>query len=158
MKKVILLAEDSPDDALVFTHVLRSAGILNPVTEVRNGAETIAYIRGEGAFGDRELHPLPTVLFLDLLMPGGDGWDVLKWLRTHPTKSTMLVVVLTGVAQRQMLREAYLAGANSFLVKPFSKSELDSLVSAWPHLWMLAPSDPRAPAHPQNGQNLEPRV
>lgn len=158
MKKVILLAEDSADDAVAIKRVLTNAGILNPVTVVQNGEKAICYLKGEGDFADREQHPHPEVLFLDLLMPGGDGWEVLKWLKAHPTKKTMLVVVLTGVAQRQMLREAYLAGANSFLLKPLNRPELDSLVAAWPQAWIFPPNDPRAPASPHNGPSPEPRV
>jgi CheY-like chemotaxis protein len=158
VKKVILLAEDSADDAVAVKRVLESAGIVNPVTEVRNAEETICYLEGEGPFADRELHPYPEVLFLDLLMPGGDGWEVLKWLKAHPTKKTMLLVVLTGVAQRQRLRDAYLAGANSFLLKPLNKAELDGLIAAWPNVWMYPSNDPRTPASPPNGPNSEPRV
>ena len=158
MKKIILLAEDSPDDALAVRRVLQTSGIVNPVTEVRNAEETICYLEGNGVFADRELHPYPEVLFLDLLMPGGDGWEVLKWLKAHPANKTMLVVVLTGVAQRQLLRDAYLAGANSFLLKPLNKAELDSLVAGWPNAWMYAPNDPRAPTPPPGGPNLEPRA
>ena len=146
------------DDALAVRRVLESAGILNPVTEVRNAQETISYLGGEGAYADRELHPYPEVLFLDLLMPGGGGWEVLKWLRAHPAKKNLLVVVLTGVAQRQLLRDAYLAGANSFLLKPLNRAELDSLIGGWPHVWMFPPNDPRAPAPPPNGPSPEPRV
>jgi CheY-like chemotaxis protein len=158
MNKSILLSEDLPDDARAFTRVLRSAGILNPITEVRTGAETISYLNGDGAFADREEHPFPVVLFLDLLMPNGDGWTVLRWLRAHPAKSRLLVIVLTGAPQRDSLNEAYLAGATSFLVKPFTKADLDGMVLTWPHVWKLAPNDPRAPRTEENGQKSKSRV
>ena len=141
MNKIILLAEDVPDDALACIRVLRSAGIVNPITEVRTGNETIAYLNAEGPFADRQAHPFPAVLFLDLLMPNGDGWTVLRWLKNNPAKSNLLVIVLTGIMQRHNLREAYLAGANSFLIKPFTREELESLITAWPKVWELTPDD-----------------
>ena len=153
MKKTILLAEDVRDDVVAFTRVLRSAGILNPIAEVCTGVETIAYLNGDPPFADPQKYPFPSVLFLDLLMPNGDGWEVLRWLKNNPAKSNVLVIVLTGVAQRHNLREAYLAGANSFLVKPFNATEMDSLVSTWPHVWELRPNDPRVPPRPEDKPN-----
>ena len=153
MNKTILLAEDSADDARAFTRVLRSAGILNPIIEVRTGAETISYLNGDGAFADRDENPFPAVLFLDLLMPNGDGWTVLKWLKAHSTKSRLLIIVLTGAPQRDSLNKAYLAGATSFLVKPFTKADLDGMVLTWPYVWKLAPNDPRAPRAEKTGKS-----
>ncbi|HZV37007.1 MAG TPA: response regulator, partial [Verrucomicrobiae bacterium] len=76
MSKLILLAEDSFDDALVFKRALRKAGILNRVEVVRDGFQAIAYIAGEGFYADRERFPEPGILFLDLVMPRADGWFV----------------------------------------------------------------------------------
>lgn len=151
MNKVVLLAEDSEDDAIAFKRVLQQSGVTNPIVEVRSGTETIYYLKGIGPYEDRNMFPYPSMLFLDLLMTGGDGWEVLRWLQRHPEKKTMLVVVLTGAAQRDMLTQAYLAGANSFLLKPFTKPELDSLMEAWPQAWAYGPDDIRSLVPPKAG-------
>lgn len=158
MNKIILLAEDSEDDALAFRRTLSNCRILNPVVEVRSGKEAIAYLRGDGAYADREEFPYPVVLCLDLLMADGDGWDVLDWLRANPGKKTMLVIILTGPAQRELLHRAYMSGANSFLLKPFTKGELDTLTEAWPNLWQYGSEDPRAQPVTGNEKQPEPRL
>lgn len=155
MNKVVLLAEDSVDDAIAFKRVLQQSGVMNPIVEVRSGTETIYYLKGIGPYGDRNMFPYPSVLFLDLLMTNGDGWEVLRWLQRHPEKNTMLVVVLTGAAQRDMLTQAYLTGANSFLLKPFTKPELDSLIEAWPQAWAYGPDDIRSLASNKAGGNID---
>lgn len=148
MNKVILLADDSEDDIIEFKRVLVQTKVLNPIAEVHTGAEVISYLKGEGAYGNRNTFPYPVIIFLDLLMPGDDGWEVLNWLKANPGKKTMLVVVLTGVGQRNKLREAYLSGANSFLMKPFNQDELETLIAAYPNLWMFPQGDPRTPPLP----------
>lgn len=141
MNKLILLADDSPDDELVFKRVLEAAGVRNPVCAVRDGAEAISYLRGDAGYADRENFPLPAILFLDLMMPRSDGWDVLRWLQTQPHLRHILVFVLTGSAQRQRLREVYALGANSFLFKPLKKEELAGLIKHWPDAWITASSE-----------------
>ena len=73
MPKTILLAEDSPDDEFFFKRALNTAGVKNPVVVVRDGAQVISYLKGEGIFADRQTHPVPVVLFLDLHMPKISG-------------------------------------------------------------------------------------
>jgi CheY-like chemotaxis protein len=156
MSKIILLADDSVDDELFFKHVIKSAGVENPIQVVRDGKQAIAYLQGEGVYADRQLFPEPTVLFLDLLMPGVDGWEVLKWLQTQ-SKKNLLVVVLAGSSQRRKLQEAYKMGADSFLFKPFDKAELNGLIQNWPDAWMLSSSyPPRAPGTSSPGLSAPP--
>src|SRR5882672_5158271 len=93
--EVILLADDSEDDEVIFKRVLRLSGLTNPVAVVRNGEEAIAYLKGEGPFADRERFPMPRILMLDLKMPRKDGFEVLQWLRAEAALKHLLVVVLT---------------------------------------------------------------
>lgn len=138
MSKFILLADDSPDDVEFFKDTLQKADIVNPVRVVRDGAEAIDYLQGAGNFADRDTHPFPSILILDLMMPNRDGWDVLKWLQDRPEKSNLLIIVVTSYAHQSRLHEAYALGASSFLIKPLNKNELDGLIRHWPDAWMLS--------------------
>lgn len=128
MLRTILLAEDSPDDEVLFLRVLRQAGVSNPVVVVRDGDETLAYLKGNGAFANRDRFPLPCALFLDLRMRRMDGWDVLKWMRDQDHLNGMLIVVLTGFHEPTSITEAYRLGAHSFLIKPFEPRDVKNLV------------------------------
>src|SRR5947209_16596546 len=93
---LILLVEDREDDITLVRRALRKGYIDNPLQVVRTGEEALAYLKGEGKYGNRFEHPLPDLILLDLKLPGLDGFDVLQWVRQHPTLYALRVVVLTS--------------------------------------------------------------
>lgn len=136
MPKTILLAEDSPDDEFFFKRVLKAAGVKNHLKVVRDGTQVVAYLKGEGTFADRCAHPIPVILFLDLRMPKMDGREVLEWLKTQTSLSTMLVVVLTAQNEGKTLQELYTLGAHSFLTKPFTVADMQTLIGHFDGYWI----------------------
>jgi CheY-like chemotaxis protein len=117
-----VLADDSEDDALLLELAFQRLEHFRLVRRAMDGRQTIAYLRGEGEFSDRDKHPLPQLLFLDLRMPRGDGFDVLRWLRGQ-SFSELLVVVLSGSAYEVDRRKALRMGAHYFLTKPLRFEE-----------------------------------
>ena len=63
----------------------------------------------------------PSVITLDVMMPGTDGWSVLTALKADPELSTIPVVMLTMVSESNM---GYSLGATDFLVKPIERRRL----------------------------------
>ncbi|HZV35428.1 MAG TPA: response regulator [Verrucomicrobiae bacterium] len=137
MSNLILLAEDSYDDALFFKRALKKAGVQNPVHVVSDGAQAIAYILGDGFYADRERFPEPSIVFLDLIMPRADGWVVLNWLSTQANKYNLFVIVMTGAGEISQMGDAYSMGAHSFVFKPIQAAEIKALIEYWPARWML---------------------
>lgn len=117
-----VLADDSEDDALLLELAFQRLEHFRLVRRAMDGRQTIAYLRGEGEFSDRNKHPLPQLLFLDLRMPRGDGFDVLRWMRGQ-SFSQLLVVVLSGSAYEADRRKALRMGAHYFLTKPLRFDE-----------------------------------
>jgi CheY-like chemotaxis protein len=136
VKKPILLAEDSEDDADIIRHVLKKAKVDNPIITVWDGAEAIAYLKGEGIYADRDLSPLPAVLLLDLKMPKRDGFEVLEWVRTQPQFKDLLIVVLSGFNQLESINRAYALGAHSFLTKPCQLEDITNLTNTFKGYWI----------------------
>src|SRR5438445_5134266 len=91
---LILLVEDRQDDVMLILRSFDKAGMTNPIHVVRDGEEAIAYLSGSGKYSNRDDHPLPELVLLDLKMPKLDGFEVLRWIRTHPQLSGLRVVVL----------------------------------------------------------------
>ena len=87
---VILLAEDSEDDILLIRKAFARVFINNPLHVVRDGVETIACLKGEAKYSNRDEYPLPDLMLLDLKMPELDGFEVLKWIRQQPGPSSLL--------------------------------------------------------------------
>ena len=122
--KVILIVDDNPNDANLLETSVQRLKLQNPMQVVSDGAETIAYIKGDGRYCDRVLYPEPLLLFLDLKMPSVDGFDVLGWLKQHPQYATFPVVVMSGLGEVNQLSRAYHLGAKSYLTKPIDPEEI----------------------------------
>jgi len=67
---------------------------------------------------------LPDVVVLDIGLPGMDGWEVLRHLRSAEDTSRIKVLVLTAHAQPEVAQQADEVGADDFMTKPFRPGEL----------------------------------
>jgi CheY-like chemotaxis protein len=133
---VILLVEDQEDDIFLIRKAFKRAEVPNPIHVVRDGEEAIEYLSGEGRFSNRDEHPLPEIILLDLKMPRRDGFQVLQWIRSQPGLSEIAVIVLTSSEQVWEINTAYSIGANSFLVKPGDFEDYKSLASVLQSFWL----------------------
>ena len=118
----VLLVDDSEDDRLFMRRALRDHAKLKVVGEVCDGEEAIAYLDGRAGFGDRDKHPFPDVLLLDLKMPRKTGFDVLRWLQTKSFKE-LVVVVVSGSLLPQDIAQSLGLGAHAYHRKSASKDE-----------------------------------
>src|SRR5215472_7393547 len=142
----ILLVEDDDNDVVLIQCAFKKAGLNPALKTVRNGAEAIEYLGGEGRYADREQFPMPFLLLLDLRMPGTDGFEVLRWVRAAPELKRLLVVVLTSSNLQSDVDRAYELGANSYLVKPVGFQEMLHLVQRFEIYWSEINRSPSAPS------------
>src|SRR6266487_5545782 len=120
----ILVVEDMEDDAAILKRAFLNAGVSTPLDFVNNGEEAGDYLSGAPPFSNREKHPLPSLMLLDLKMPRMNGFEVLEWLRLQPGLRRLPVIVFAGSARQDDVARAYELGANSYLVKPVEFTEL----------------------------------
>jgi CheY-like chemotaxis protein len=114
----ILLVDDDPNDVDIALRALRRDGIDVHVS-VAHGGEEALEVLGVDATSAGHSATRPSVVFLDLKMPGIDGWEVLERLRSHPETETLPVVVLSWSGAPEDVSRCYALGANSYLVKHF---------------------------------------
>src|SRR3954463_3440153 len=122
---IVLLVDDSENDAKLLRAVFDRAGVVEPLRSAQDADEAIAYLRGDGAYGDRLQFPLPTALLLDLNLPGKNGFELLEWIRQQPALKRLRVFILSASSRAQDIERAYDLGASSYLVKP---RNLDGLI------------------------------
>jgi len=123
--QTILLVDDNVDDLMLLRMAFQKAEFKNQLHIVHNGEEAIAYLQGEGAYSDRNKHPLPAVMLLDLNMPMKNGFDVLAWARAQPAFKRLSIIILTASVRTEDVERAFDLGASSYLVKP---SQIEALI------------------------------
>jgi len=116
----ILLVEDRRLDVELTLDAFREADLHNTVQVAWTGEQALDYLFGRGEYGDRDAHPLPDLVLLDLKLPGIDGQEVLRQVKSTPELKRLPVVVLTSSREQRDRLECYDHGVNSFLVKPIS--------------------------------------
>nr|WP_282563254.1 response regulator [Gymnodinialimonas phycosphaerae] len=90
-------------------------------------------VRGHGKGEDalQEIARLsPDILVLDVMLPGRSGFDILADLRARPETQALPVLMLTAKGQAKDREQAMALGANGFLTKPFSNTELLEVIAA----------------------------
>lgn len=134
--RTILIIEDLEDDAKLLQMLLTNSGIFNPVRVALSAEEAITYLEGIPPYSNRALYPLPTVIFIDLKLPGIHGFEFLRWLKAHPELKNIFLVVLSAAGDLISVQTAYALGANSFLIKPCRAADLENLVACYPDFWV----------------------
>ena len=113
----VLIVDDDPFIRKLVATTLGDVGHYKLV-EAGDGREAI----------DLAFSEPPEIVFLDIDMPGLDGFEACRRLRARPETSGITIVMLTAAAGPEAEREAEDAGADLFLTKPFSPLELLRLV------------------------------
>jgi CheY-like chemotaxis protein len=134
-RTTILHVEDDSNDVLLMRHACERAGVSCKLEAVGDGDEAIAYLSGQDGFQDRDTHPLPNLVLLDLKMPRVNGFEVLSWIRGAEQFRNLPVVVLTSSNRDADVQKAYNVGANSYLVKPVDFNALTELIKSVHHYW-----------------------
>ncbi|MEO5710026.1 MAG: response regulator [Nocardioidaceae bacterium] len=114
----IVVADDDADIRDLVGFKLRQAG--HDVETVEDGAAAVAAAQAVR----------PDLLILDVMMPGMGGLDATRALRLDPELARVPVILLTARAQESDIEQGFGAGADDYVVKPFSPRELASRVAA----------------------------
>jgi CheY-like chemotaxis protein len=124
----ILVVDDVEASAATLAMMLKGMG--QDVSKVNDGESAIRQV----------LDSKPDIVFLDIAMPGMDGYEVARRLRAHDELKGIVLVALTGYGQEEDRRKAVEAGFNQHMVKPASVEALQQLVATA----QKAPDDPPA--------------
>ena len=116
----ILLVEDNRMDVELTLDAFHEAKLLNAIHVASDGQAALDYLFGRGKYTDRITFPLPNLVLLDLKLPGIDGFEVLRQIKSTPILKRLPVVILTSSKEDGDRALSYDHGANSYLVKPVS--------------------------------------
>ncbi len=114
----IVIADDDADIRELVVFKLRHAG--HEVLPVADGTAAV-----EACLADR-----PDLVILDVMMPGMSGLEAARVLRAEASMNGVPIIMLTARAQESDIEQGFEAGADDYVVKPFSPRELAVRVAA----------------------------
>jgi CheY-like chemotaxis protein len=132
----ILLVEDNPMDVELILDAFKEARLNNKIQVAGNGKEALDFLFGKEKYADRKKFPLPDIILLDLKMPGVDGHEVLRQVKTADTLKRIPVIILTSSQEEGDRAMSYDNGANSYLVKPVSFDTFLGVVKQVTDYWL----------------------
>ena len=135
--KIILLAENNPDDVQLTLRALKKSRIMNEVVIAQDGVEALEYLFGTGKFTGRDTRVMPQLVLLDLKMPRMDGFEVLQRIRADERTKLLPVVVLTTSSEDKDKMESYKLGANSYIRKPVDFDQFAIAVQQLGLYWLV---------------------
>jgi len=118
MKK-ILVVEDHADLLYLFTRILESLGYT--VISATHGSEGV----------EKAAKEKPHLILMDILMPGMDGREATRRIRSNPETQDIPILAATVLNRRSELQTCIEAGCNDWLVKPFSRQDLQGKIQAF---------------------------
>ncbi|MGH8707883.1 MAG: response regulator transcription factor [Burkholderiales bacterium] len=115
---IVLIVEDDPDQLALAQLRVRMAGFAARTADSAAALQSVL-----------EKHEPPDVVLLDIMLPDGDGFDILAGLRGHPKHALLPVVMLTVKDDPMDVQRGLALGADGYIVKPYSKKLLEDLLS-----------------------------
>ena len=112
MTKRLLVVEDNTFNMRLIQDILEP--LQHEIIEVKNGLDAVQMLH----------HDHPDVILLDVLLPGMNGIDVLKHIKTNPLIAHIPVVVMTASGDSSVHRQCVEAGCNGFVLRPFTRKVL----------------------------------
>jgi CheY-like chemotaxis protein len=134
--KPLLIVEDSDEDFVTLQHLMRRLSVESPLYRCVDGDEVFDFLYREGNYQNPETAPRPSVILLDLNLPGTDGRDVLEQVKQDKDLREIPIVVFTTSANPRDIEFCYRHGANGYLVKPIGREKLQETVQAFVSYWL----------------------
>jgi len=110
----ILVVDDNDDNAEIVRSLLESRGF--SVFVARDGEEAMALFESAR----------PSLVLLDVLMPGRSGWEVCRLMRQHPEHGRAVrIIMLTALSDWNDKQSALQTGADDYITKPIDLADLE---------------------------------
>jgi CheY-like chemotaxis protein len=146
----VLLVEDDLDDIFMVQRAFKKAHIPNPLQIVTDGEQATAYLHGEGKYADRQLHPLPHLIVMDIKMPRRNGFEMLEWIKNDSHLRRIPVVIVSSSDEPSDINRAYELGANAYMVKPMDFRAVETLFQSITRYWGVECAKPSLEAQAEH--------
>lgn len=126
--KILLIQDNKPDIELIKKLFKRLQIIIN-INVIQSGDQAAHLITKQ------LLQPVPHIILLDVNLPGTNGLQLLKLLKTSQKYRIIPVIILTTSDRKSQIRQAYYNYANTYLTKPIDISQFQQLLDLLHTYW-----------------------
>ena len=133
---LMLVVEDSDEDFLSLRRFFKELDVDCEIARVCDGEEALDYLYKQGDYENAPKTVYPTVILMDLNLPGTDGKEVIKIVKQNETLKTIPIVVFTTSSRPNDIETCYQYGANSYLLKPMGLAQLKETISVFCDYWL----------------------
>ncbi|HEX4183587.1 MAG TPA: response regulator, partial [Caulobacteraceae bacterium] len=120
--RTVLLVDDDARNIFALSSVLERRGM--SVLTATTGSEAVAIV---------EQDPSVSIVLMDIMMPGMDGYETIEVIRTNPAFRRLPIVALTAKAMKGDREKCLEAGASDYLAKPVNTEQLLAALRMWLH-------------------------
>ena len=120
--KTILIVDDDARNIFALSSVLE-----------RRGMEVLTAGTGHEAIATLEQTPDVSIVLMDIMMPGMDGYETMHVIRGNPALRRLPIIALTAKAMKGDREKCLEAGASDYIAKPVNSDQLLSLLRTWLH-------------------------
>ncbi|NJK50750.1 response regulator [Candidatus Gracilibacteria bacterium] len=131
----LLVVEDSDEDFEALRRMMNQSAVTTPVYRCLDGDEALDFLNHTGEYGDDTIAPRPSVILLDLNLPGTDGRDVLKQIKQDSELQIIPVVVFTTSSNPKDIEVCYQYGVSGYIIKPIDVDKLKKGIQAFINYW-----------------------
>ncbi|MBT9317214.1 response regulator [Leptothoe spongobia] len=141
-KATLLVVEDSDEDFEVLQIFMEDLAVTNPIYRCTTGDKALDFLyRNQGEVGTKK-DPLPSMILLDLNLPGIDGREVLERLKQDDEFREIPIVIFTTNSDPRDIKLCYSKGANGYLIKPVGTERFEKAIQAFVDYWLYTNTPP----------------
>ena len=123
----ILLIDDDKYTNYIHNKVITNANVNIPVYQTRSGQEALEFLTCTGRYSENATYPQPGIIFLDINMPGMNGWEFMEYYHklAENQKARIVIAMLTSsINVHDKMHAEKNENISCFLQKPLTKEML----------------------------------
>ncbi|EKV01187.1 response regulator containing a CheY-like receiver domain and an HTH DNA-binding domain [Leptolyngbya sp. PCC 7375] len=138
----LLVIEDSDEDFEVLQIFMEDMAVANPIYRCTTGDKALDFLYRNLDKEAPENTARPSMILLDLNLPGTDGREVLERLKQDDQFREIPIVIFTTNSDPRDIKFCYRKGANGYLIKPVGTEKFEKAIQAFVNYWLHTNTPP----------------
>ncbi|TFI54211.1 response regulator [Mastigocladus laminosus UU774] len=134
--QLILVIEDSDEDFEALRRVMYRQKVQNPIIRCTDGDEALDYLYHTGDYSEPKNAPRPSLILLDLNLPGTDGRELLEQIKQDQNLKDIPVIVFTTSSNPRDIEICYRNSVASYILKPIDINKLKQTLQSFLTYWL----------------------